>query len=402
MDWSVPGDSVAVGPQDLVGLLGQRGVFEPGLRKALGDPTVELDVCWRGVWSGVERLVVDDVDGPRSCQLVNELVRPPSRGVQLEAQCRVELEAALQGLGRRGVAQAGRDDEGHGPRLAIERVCERAPSLPKRQVERGALVGPAPVQLLDPEGRRERFERPRAGQRPARACRLLAIVLLRVPGDVLPEPFLPRSGEPDDRGHAVEVARDAGLEPLERVALDLERKLGDPSIHLPGRVTQTLEPTEEESPGVRGSPQRSYYAVCASSYLLPCPFPPLLFGWVFCGASAFFLPLPLAWAPFVALLPLPLAWAPFVALLPLPLVWAPFVAFLPLPLAWAPFLPLLPFALPLPLCLPWCLFLFFAPMLTGVFGGHGWAVSTTKSPWRRCAFNAWVEMLIFTHGCFFE
>src|SRR5262249_12084054 len=118
--------------------------------------------------------------------------------------------------------------------------------------------GPALVRLLDPESRRERLERPRSCKRPRRAGRLLAIMRLRVPGDVLTEPLLAGAGEPHERRYALEVAGHACLEPLERVALDLERKLGDPCIHLRGRLIQTSDPTEEESPGVRGSHQRSF------------------------------------------------------------------------------------------------------------------------------------------------
>src|SRR5205823_1619525 len=45
----VPGDSVAVRPQDLLGLRRQSGILEPSLGKSLDDAAVERDVRRSGI-----------------------------------------------------------------------------------------------------------------------------------------------------------------------------------------------------------------------------------------------------------------------------------------------------------------------------------------------------------------
>src|SRR5204862_2061765 len=102
--------------------------------------------------------------------------------------------------------------------------------------EGGALVGPALVGFLDLERRGKRLERPRAAQRADRAGRQLALVRLRVPGDVFAEAFLSAAREADERRDPGEIARHGGLEPFEPVALDLEWKRGDPRVGLGRRA----------------------------------------------------------------------------------------------------------------------------------------------------------------------
>src|SRR4029079_16530500 len=102
---------------------------------------------------------------------------------------------------------------------------EALAGLAQGEVERRTLVGPAPPRFLDLERVRVRRERPRAGKRQDRACLLLAVVVLRVPGHVLAEPFLPSRWEVHERRHPRESARDRLLQPLEGVTLDLERKI---------------------------------------------------------------------------------------------------------------------------------------------------------------------------------
>src|SRR5947208_1555944 len=88
MNRRVPGDPVAVRPQDLDGLVGQRRVFEPSLRKTLGDAAVERKIGGRRVRTRVESLVVDDLDRagrgqlvpaacPRSCASVYQVTSSP-------------------------------------------------------------------------------------------------------------------------------------------------------------------------------------------------------------------------------------------------------------------------------------------------------------------------------------
>ncbi len=185
VDRSVPGDPVAVRPEDRVGLVGHGRIFEPDLGKALGDAAVELEVRRSRARIRVVSLVVDDVDRSGRRELVHELVRPGGLGVELEAQLWIELQTSAQRLGRGRVAETGRDDEGHRLRRPAEGVAERQPRLPQRQVERRALVGPALVRLFDRERRGERLQRPRTNQWTACAGGLLAVVSLCVPRDVL-------------------------------------------------------------------------------------------------------------------------------------------------------------------------------------------------------------------------
>ena len=71
---------------------------------------------------------------------------------------------------------------------------------------------------------RERLERPRPGERKDGAGRLLAVVVLGVPGHVLAEPLLSPATQAHDGRHAGEAARHRLLEPLELVTLALESK----------------------------------------------------------------------------------------------------------------------------------------------------------------------------------
>ena len=105
--------------------------------------------------------------------------------------------------------------------------------------------------LLDLERGGERVERPGADQGAGGACGLLAIVCLRVPGDVFAEALLPTAHKADERRDAREIASHGGLEPLESIALDREWQLGDPRVR-PGKATHTLDPTKARSPGVPG------------------------------------------------------------------------------------------------------------------------------------------------------
>src|SRR6476661_8561539 len=91
-------------------------------------------------------------------------------------------------------------------------------------------VGPAFVRFFDRERRGERLQRPRTDKWTACAGRLLAVVLLREPGDILAEAILASSGQPDERRHAHEITCYGSLEPLEAVALDLDRQLDDARV----------------------------------------------------------------------------------------------------------------------------------------------------------------------------
>ena len=140
---------------------------------------------------------------------------------------RLELQPAAHDGARRRRPEPGRDDEGDGPRLAADRVGERLARLPQREVERGALVGPAAVRVRHPQHAGEALERTRARERKDCAGRLLAVVMLRVPGHVLSDALLITPLEVHHRRHAGEAARDRLLQTLELVTVDLERESGE-------------------------------------------------------------------------------------------------------------------------------------------------------------------------------
>ena len=184
--------------------VGQVGILEPGLRERLGDPAVEagvgVDVDRRALVGALE---VDRGDRAGVDELLDQLVRPVRRAVELEAQPRVGLEPAADGLEARRAAEPQGDDERDRARLALEHVGERAAGLAEREVERGALDRPAAVEVEGgEEGRRvreqveladvagEAVERPLAGERERLLAGLQLGVLLGVVGDVLAETLL--------------------------------------------------------------------------------------------------------------------------------------------------------------------------------------------------------------------
>src|SRR5207237_6291313 len=82
---------------------------------------------------------VDDVHGRK---LRHELVVPLAPRVELEARAGIALEEPPELVER---LDAPRDDERDRPRLAPDRLGERTPRLPQREVERRALEPPAPA-----------------------------------------------------------------------------------------------------------------------------------------------------------------------------------------------------------------------------------------------------------------
>ena len=130
--------------------------------KRLDDAPVELRVR-RLVDDGalVLALEIDRVDRPGRGQLGDELVRPVAGRVELEAERRVEVEPALDLVGRRRIDQAPRGHEGDGARLALDGIGERAARLAQREVERGALERPATVVVPGRHLRRAREQRQR-------------------------------------------------------------------------------------------------------------------------------------------------------------------------------------------------------------------------------------------------
>ena len=189
--------------------------------------------------AAVERLEVDRVDRACGAEALDQLRRPRAGGVELEAQRRVEREAQLHRLERRRLAEPQRAHVAHRRRLAAKRREQGQPGLAQRQVKRGAVERPHPVQPGDVALRSDRKQVERVDQlaelaqavaarkRLHRAGLLERHVVLGVVDDVLPDPVEPAAVQVDDRADACEAARDLGAETLQRVSVDLDRKIGE-------------------------------------------------------------------------------------------------------------------------------------------------------------------------------
>ena len=123
-----------------------RGILEPRVRERLDHAAIELRVG-RVVddRAGVLALEVDRVDAAELPELGEDLVGPVRSSVELEAQRGVEVEEGAEPIGRGRVAQAPGSDERDGLRLAPDGVAERSIRLSEREIEGGALEGPAAV-----------------------------------------------------------------------------------------------------------------------------------------------------------------------------------------------------------------------------------------------------------------
>ena len=194
VDRRVPRDAVLERRQRVARLLGlEVGILEPGVRERLGDAPVEVRIGLRvDDRAAVGALEVDRVDGAGLLQRLDQLVRPVRRGVELEADLRVALEAAGDGLDRRRVAHPRGDDERHGLRGPAEQIVQRRPRLAQREVERGGLEAPAPVAAVDVEAGlegREEVERRRDARR---SCRTSTRPRARAPARRRPGRRAPR------------------------------------------------------------------------------------------------------------------------------------------------------------------------------------------------------------------
>jgi hypothetical protein len=166
----------------------------------------------------VEALEVDGLHGAGRDEAGDELLVPGDRRVELEAQRRIALETARDGLQGRRLAEAQRDDERQRPRLASEDRVQRLPGLPQGEVERRGLIAPGAVQprdvalrLLREEVERrqmlgERPDRPVARERQGGAGILGDLVVDGVVDDVLADALLAVAAELDDGGLAHELA----------------------------------------------------------------------------------------------------------------------------------------------------------------------------------------------------
>src|SRR5581483_1612697 len=128
--------------------------------------------------------------------------------------------------------------EGHRRRSAAEDLVQRLAGLPKGEVERGGVEGPAPVEARDVglRGHGEEVERVGAlaelGQRGGAgevvdgAGLLEGDVILGLVDDVLAHPLETATAQMDDSAQPLEAARHLGSETLEPVPVDLEGQLG--------------------------------------------------------------------------------------------------------------------------------------------------------------------------------
>ena len=135
-----------MGLEDGIGLLGQVRVLDPRRRKALRDHAVEPWVARlvddRALVGALE---VDGVDRTGRAELADERLVPFARRVELEAEGRVALQQERHRVGGGRPLDPQGDDEVDRPRLAADGLAQREARLPEREVERRALVGPAPV-----------------------------------------------------------------------------------------------------------------------------------------------------------------------------------------------------------------------------------------------------------------
>ena len=127
-------------------LVRQRRVLEPGAGEPGHDPLVQ-----GRVGDGVDgravvlALEVDRVDGACRLELRDQLLRPVRGRVELEAQRGVELEPSPQPPGCRRLTESHRDDERQRLRVDPDDLTETETRLTEREIERGALEGPAAV-----------------------------------------------------------------------------------------------------------------------------------------------------------------------------------------------------------------------------------------------------------------
>ena len=146
VDHGVPRDPLAVRVEHGLRLGGEGGILEPGVGEAVDDALVERRVGHRvDRRPAVLALEVDRVDGAGRGELLDQLVRPVGRRVELEAKARVVPEPGAQALRRRRLAEAHRDDERQRPRLRPTASPSDEARLAEREVERGALERPAAV-----------------------------------------------------------------------------------------------------------------------------------------------------------------------------------------------------------------------------------------------------------------
>ncbi len=209
----------------------QGGVLDDRVREALDHGPVE---------AGIGRLVdaravvlplqVDDANPIGLGETADESLAPVARRVELELEPGIELTPTPD-------LRPGRDDEPDGPVRTAERLAEGDPALPQREVERGALEGPAPVvprcRLLRLGGEerqalevgRERRDREPPGER---QLGRIVVVRLRLVDDVLASAGLASAAQQDGRRHARELRRERRLAPLEAVVVDRQRELREP------------------------------------------------------------------------------------------------------------------------------------------------------------------------------
>src|SRR5205085_2807932 len=169
----------------------------------------------------VGALQVDGVDRARGGELLDEVVAPVARRIELEARRRVARQQLPEHDDR---LEALRDDEVHRAGLSAHGIGERALGLAQREVERGALEPPPAVvvERVALERLREAVERVLSGDGKIALRR----VELRVVGDVFADAFLTSPAQPDHRRHAREATRHVLLETVELVALYTKRKRG--------------------------------------------------------------------------------------------------------------------------------------------------------------------------------
>ena len=133
----------------------QCGILDPRVGERVGDPRVELGVRRRAELAAVDPLEVERVDARVEGR--DHVVGPVGVGVELEAK--IGYGSSQPSTFAIRVETTKRSGFG-----ASDRVSEREPGLPQREVERRRLERPAPVLGLARLKERERVERVPAGE----------------------------------------------------------------------------------------------------------------------------------------------------------------------------------------------------------------------------------------------
>ena len=142
----VPGDPRFVRRDESLGAVGERGVLDDGVGKALENTLVEVGIGFL-IDDGAVVLPfeVEQSHGVSRGGRLDQPLVPLGDGVEFELRVGVAIEDVAQAVGRRRVSEPRAHDEPHWVVRSIEDVTETFARLSEREIEAGALDAPAPV-----------------------------------------------------------------------------------------------------------------------------------------------------------------------------------------------------------------------------------------------------------------